>query len=354
MKEGGIAEGSPEDMISILGSANPGPISKRTAAGCGVWQVAGMQAPMTESTGRIRGGDDAAGFSGRSTLRRGRPRQAAAAAAERVIASGGRRAAVGVVLGTGLGGLVDRMASPWTMLGVETGWLARSTATGHAGRIACGVVGDTPIVMLQGRVHGYEGFPPEMLTRGVELLAALGVRRLLLTNASGGLRPDMKSGELVILTDHIDLVRRPWGDALEPVAEPQLAADVHARMYDANLADRALAATRRVGAIARRGVYAFLSGPSYETRSEYRMLRRFEADVVGMSTVPEVVAARRMGLEVVVCSVVTNVARPDAAEHTDAEDVCRLAADAADGVWAILQELARDAGLPDEDRRTAG
>jgi purine-nucleoside phosphorylase len=107
-----------------------------------------------------------------------------------------------------------------------------------------------------------------------------------------------------------------------------------------------LGAARRAGAIARRGVYAFLSGPSYETRAEYRMLRRIEADVVGMSTVPEIVAAARMGLDVVACSVVTNVARPDAPEHTDAEDVCRLAADAADGVWAILQELARDAGPP--------
>ncbi|MFM1904665.1 MAG: Purine nucleoside phosphorylase 1 [Planctomycetota bacterium] len=265
-------------------------------------------------------------------------------AAERVIAAGGRRAALGVVLGTGLGGLVERLAAAWTLLGAETGWLARSTATGHAGRIACGLVGDTPVVMLQGRVHGYEGFPPEMLTRGVELLAALGVRRLLLTNASGGLRPDMTSGELVILSDHIDLVRRPWGDAIPAGAATRAA--VHEPAYHDQLGSRSLTATRRVGAIARRGVYAFLSGPSYETRSEYRMLRRIGADVVGMSTVPEVVAAQRMGLELVVCSVVTNVARPDAAEHTDAEEVCRLAADAADGVWAIIEELARDAGQP--------
>jgi len=108
-----------------------------------------------------------------------------------------------------MGGLVERLADAWTMPGVETGWLARSTATGHAGRIACGTVDGVPVVMLQGRVHGYEGFPPEMLTRGVELLAALGVRRLLVTNASGGLRPTMTSGELVILSDHIDLVRKP-------------------------------------------------------------------------------------------------------------------------------------------------
>jgi purine-nucleoside phosphorylase len=281
----------------------------------------------------------------RPRLRPGRLRREAGEAAARVVAGGGRRAALGVILGTGMGGLVDRLEDGWTMPGIDTGWLARSTATGHAGRIACGTVAGVPVVMLQGRVHGYEGFAPEMLTRGVELLAALGVGRLLVTNASGGLRPTMTSGELVILTDHIDLVRRPWGDALEP-APPQPPADMHASYYTPALGDRALVAARRAGAIARRGVYAFLSGPSYETRAEYRMLRRIEADVVGMSTVPEIVAAARMGLEVVACSVVTNVARPDAPEHTDAEDVCRLAADAADGVWAIIQELARDAGPP--------
>jgi purine-nucleoside phosphorylase len=273
-------------------------------------------------------------------LRAGRPRRAAVDAAGRVLAAGGQLGAVGVVLGTGMGGLVDRLEDAWTMSGVETDWLARSTATGHAGRIACGRVDGVPVVMLQGRVHGYEGFPPEMLTRGVELL----------TNASGGLRPTMTSGELVILTDHIDLVRRSWGEALEsgPALGPGelLASNGHASYYSAALGDRALVAARRAGVIARRGVYAFLSGPSYETRAEYRMLRRIEADVVGMSTVPEIVAAARMGLEVVACSVVTNVARPDAPEHTDAEDVCRLAADAADGVWAILRELVQDAGPP--------
>jgi len=283
---------------------------------------------------------------GRPTLRMGRPRAAAVAAAEKVVAAGGHPATIGVVLGTGLGGLADRLTGRWSMPSTETGWLAKSTATGHAGRIVCGTLRGVPIAMLQGRVHGYEGFPPETLTRGVELLAALGVTQLLLTNASGGLKHDMTGGELVVVTDHIDMVRRPWGDALEPddAAQPPRRA-----AYDPALADLALAATRRAGVIARKGVYAFLSGPTYETRSEYRMLRRMGADVVGMSTVPEVVAATRMGLEVVVCSVVTNVAKPDALTHvdTDAEDVCRMAATAAEGVWAILETLAaRAAGRP--------
>jgi purine-nucleoside phosphorylase len=246
------------------------------------------------------------------------------------------------VLGTGLGGLADRLGDAWVMPAAETGWLAKSTATGHAGRIVCGRLYGVPIAMLQGRVHGYEGFSPETLSRGTELLAALGVRTLLLTNASGGLRPDMQSGELVVVTDHLDFVRRPWDAAIEPAADVEPTTG-----YDPRLADLAMEATRRVDAVARCGAYAFLSGPSYETRAEYRMLRKFGADVVGMSTVPEVVAARRMGLEVAVCSVVTNVARPDAPTLTDAEDVCQMAADAGEGVWAIIEALAgRAAGRP--------
>ena len=273
----------------------------------------------------------------------GRPRAAAIAAAERIVAAGGSRAVIGVVLGTGLGGLADRLGAAWATPAAETGWLATSTATGHAGRIVCGRLYGVPIVMLQGRVHGYEGFPPETLSRGIELLAALGVRTLLLTNASGGLRPDMTGGELVVVTDHVDLVRRPWDAALVPAADVEPAA----APYAPDLVELALDATRRVDALARRGVYAFLSGPSYETRAEYRMLRRFGADVVGMSTVPEVVAAQRLGLGVAVCSVVTNVARPDAPTLTDAEHVCQMAAGAAEGVWAIVEALAhRAAGRP--------
>lgn len=296
-----------------------------------------MTHTMSEST--------SAGFL-RPVLQTGRPRRGAIEAAEKVVASGGHRAAVGAILGTGMGGLVDRLENLWTIAGVDTGWLARSLATGHAGRIACGTVSGTPVVMLQGRVHGYEGYPAEMLTRGVELLAALGVKRLLVTNAAGGVRPGMIPGELVIMADHIDFVRRPWGDSLEAAPMNEPSSDVHGTYYSPALVDRAVASARRAAALVRRGVYALFSGPSYETRAEYRMLRRIEADVVGMSTVPEVIAAVRMGIEVVACSVVTNVARPDAPEFTDAEHVCRVAGDAAEGVWQVLVDLARDAGSP--------
>lgn len=282
------------------------------------------------------GGGGEAGIRPSLGARRGAPRPGAVAAAERFVAAGGTRAAIGIVLGTGMGSLAERLTAARSWPGTDTGWLERSTATGHAGRVVCGTLWGTPLVMLQGRVHGYEGFGPETLSRGVEFLAALGVKTLLVTNASGGLRPDMHSGEIVVVTDHLDLVRRHWEAA---VAAPGATGERAGPLYDPCLADLAIEATRRVGAVARRGVYAFLSGPSYETRAEYRMLRRFGADVVGMSTVPEVVVARCLGLEVVVCSAVTNVARPDAPEHTDAEEVCRLAADAAEGVWGVVGGL---------------
>jgi len=262
----------------------------------------------------------------------------------RVLAAGGSRARLGVVLGTGLGGLAADVERAWSMPAADTGWLAASAATGHAGRLVCGRLGGLSVAMLQGRVHGYEGWPPEVLTRGVELLAALGCRAVLLTNASGGLRPDMRSGELVVVTDHVDLVRRRWDEGLEPADERGIRPRA-VPLYHPALADLAFQAARRAGAVARKGVYALLSGPCYETRAEYRMLRTFGADVVGMSTVPEAVAAQRLGLRVAACSVVTNVAHPDAPTHTDAEDVCRMAGDAVTGVRAILAALVEEERL---------
>jgi len=292
-----------------------------------------------------------------------RLRAGAVAAAAIVAAAAGRRvvsepevARLGVVLGTGLGGLADRLDNAWSIPARDTGWLVPSTATGHAGRVVWGSLGGgdpqggkpsrCEVVVLQGRVHGYEGHAPESLSRGVELLTALGVTTVLLSNAAGGLRPDMQVGELMVLSDHIDLVRRPWTAGLGADPSESAAADGAVRAvaaapcYDSVLVAGALEAARSAGAVARAGVYAHLMGPSYETRAEYRMLRKFGADVVGMSTVPEAMVARRLGLRVAAVSVVTNVARPDAPACTDAEDVCRAAAAAAEGVWAILVRIA--------------
>ena len=268
-----------------------------------------------------------------------RPRAGAVEAADRLRDRLGGPCALGVVLGTGLGDLVGLLSERRTLASAETGWLPQSRATGHAGRIVAGVLAGTRVAILQGRVHHYEGHPPEMLVRGIELLAALDCRTVLLTNAAGGLRPDMVPGELVVLTGHVDLVRRDWTGALGPAATV-VGRGAGSTPYDPALVATALTAARRAGARARAGVYVLLSGPSYETRAEYRWLRASGVDVVGMSTVPEVTAARRLGLAVAAVSVVTNVARPDAPDKTLAEDVCRAAAKAAAGVGAILAALA--------------
>jgi len=263
-------------------------------------------------------------------------RTEAVTAAARILAAGGSRGSLGIVLGTGLGGLVDRFADPVCLPVSVTGWLATSTATGHAGRIASGRVANCPVIALQGRVHAYEGFDDATITRGIEVLVALGVRTLLVTNASGGLRPGMAGGDLLVLDDHLDLVRRPGA------AEPSKRRPGSGVLYSPKLMALALRAARGAGARARAGVYARLLGPTYETRAEYRMLLRLGADAVGMSTIPEVLTARRFGVDVAAVSVITNVANPDAPEETDADDVCRLAAGAADGVWGVIEALATD------------
>jgi purine-nucleoside phosphorylase len=265
--------------------------------------------------------------------------EAAQTAARRVLDAGLARSGfatarprLGVILGTGMGQLVDRLEGEQSLPAAAIGWLPRATALGHAGRLAWGDCHGQSVVMLQGRVHAYEGQPAEMLIRGVDLLAALGVERLLVTNAAGGLAPGLAVGDLVVLEDHLDLVRR-MGVPERP--QPTTA-------YDDALSTAAVAAVGGVGLAARRGVYAYCLGPTYETRAEYRMLRRFGADVVGMSTVPEVLAAAGHGMRVVAASVVTNLARPDrvaTGTPTDGDDVCRAAAAAADGVWAMVRVM---------------
>lgn len=274
----------------------------------------------------------------------------AAAAAARVRAAGVAPGALGLVLGSGLGTLADRLAERVAVPMAASAWLPPVSALGHAGRIVSGRVRGCAAVALCGRVHAYEGCDDATLGRGVALLAALGARAVLLTNAAGGLRPDMVEGEILVIEDHLDLVRRPGAAAsCGPADAPRQAGvpvpagvpgPAGAARGDACLVQRAVDASRRAGVAARAGVYARVLGPSYETRAEYRFLRRAGADAVGMSTVPEILAARRLGMEVVALSVITNVARPDAARATLAEDVCRVAAGAEAGVWGVIEALA--------------
>lgn len=270
------------------------------------------------------------------------PRGGAQEAAARFLAAGGAQGRVGVVLGTGLGELADRLSEVFAMPYQETGYLPASTAIGHAGRIVSGRLGGMPVVVLQGRVHGYEGFPADVLCRGVDLLGALGVEHLLLTNAAGGLDPQMQPGDLVVLRDHIDFVRLCHASDIgrgSGAREHPRPGRVQRETYMPPLVEQAVAAAAGAGYRCRSGVYLYVRGPTYETRAEYRMFRRIGGDVVGMSTVPEAIHARRLGMQVTAASVVTNVANPDAMGVTQAHQVCAAAAHAAEGVWAILRSV---------------
>lgn len=212
---------------------------------------------------------------------------------------------VGVVLGSGLGAFGDTLATRVPYADIPH--MPRSTVVGHAGNLCLGSVGGVGVACLQGRVHTYEGHSAARVVFGVRLLARLGCRAVLLTNAAGGIRGDLGPGDLMLLRDHINLLVTsplvgPNDDALGP-RFPDLSA-----AYDPAIAEAARRAARDVGVRLREGVYAAMLGPSYETPAEVRMLRTLGADAVGMSTVPEVVALRHRGVRVGAISCITNLA----------------------------------------------
>lgn len=225
-----------------------------------------------------------------------------------------------IILGTGLGDLAKEVETYAEIPYAEIPHFPRSTALSHRGRLICGRIGNATVVVMDGRCHLYEGYSVEQVTLPVQVLAQLGVKRLIISNASGGMNPRYRSGDIVLLDDHLDLTWKfkPLPDS--QVAVPRLARQID-RCYDESLIQQAFTIARRCDIPAHRGVYAALTGPNYETRAEYRMLRRLGADVVGMSTVPEAVAAASLKMRVLALSVVTNVATPDCPTKTSAEQV---------------------------------
>jgi purine-nucleoside phosphorylase len=215
----------------------------------------------------------------------------------------------GVILGSGLGGLADRLQEPAVIPYEEIPYFPTARVAGHPGRLVVGELREgeaaVPVVAMQGRVHGYEGWTPEEVAFGARVLCRLGIRALLVTNAAGGVNPAFAPGDLVRIVDHLNLsghnpLTGENDDRLGP-RFPDLS-----EAYDARLGALLDEAAGAVGVPLRSGVYACLAGPSYETPAEVRMLRALGADLVGMSTVPEVIAARHMGVPVAGVSVVTN------------------------------------------------
>lgn len=245
---------------------------------------------------------------------------------------------VAVVLGSGLGGFADELEEPVEIpYGEIPGWPV-STALGHAGTLALGEIDSVPLAVMRGRAHLYEGFSAAEVVFGVRVLARLGVRTLVLTNACGGVREDLAPGQLVLVSDHINLqgsspLIGPNDESLGPRFVDMSDA------YDPGLRAAAHAAAARLGFELPEGVYAAWLGPAFETPAEIRMTRAIGGDLVGMSTVPEVLAARHMGLRCLAISCVTNMAAGVLPEPIDHEQVLAVGASAQGRLTALLREL---------------
>jgi purine-nucleoside phosphorylase len=217
------------------------------------------------------------------------------------------RPRVAVVLGSGLGAFADELQERVEIAYADIPQWSRSTAVGHAGKLVMGKLDSAEVAVISGRVHLYEGWTPEQVTFGVRVLGTLGVRGMVFTNAAGGINPGLQRGGLVLISDHINLqgsnpLVGPNDDSMGP-RFPDMS-EAYSKAYR----EAALGVAKELGITLNEGVYAAMLGPSYETPAEIRYLRTIGADVVGMSTVPEVIAANHMGIRVLGMSCVTNMA----------------------------------------------
>jgi purine-nucleoside phosphorylase len=214
---------------------------------------------------------------------------------------------VAMVLGSGLGQLADEFQEAVAIPYEDIPGFVSSTAEGHAGRLIGGKIVDTPLLAMQGRVHYYEGYSMQEITFPIRTFKLLGIRTLILTNAAGGINVELTQGGLMVISDHLNLMgvnplRGPNDERFGP-RFPDMS-----EVYSRQLQEIVVEEARTMGVEVRRGIYAALPGPSYETPAEIHMLRTFGADAVGMSTVPEALVARQMGIEVLGISCITNMA----------------------------------------------
>jgi purine-nucleoside phosphorylase len=220
---------------------------------------------------------------------------------------------IGIVLGSGLGAVADAVSKPILIPYDEIPHFPHSTVEGHSGRIVAGLLSGVPVVVMQGRVHSYEGYTPQQVTFPIRVLGALGLRAVVLTNAAGGIAEGYHIGQLVALADHINLM---GFNPLVGPNEPRFAVESGAGLrffdmteaYSKHLRSLAHEAAAAEGFELAEGVYLAVSGPSFETPAEIRAFRSLGATLVGMSTVPETIVARHMGIEVLGISCVTNLA----------------------------------------------
>ena len=234
----------------------------------------------------------------------------------------------GVILGTGLGGVAASIESATRIDYVDIPHFPRSTSIGHAGQLVCGTLRGTRVVAMEGRFHAYEGYTLEQITFPVRVMKALGAETLIVSNACGGMNPTYALGDIMVIDDHINLM---GGNPLVGVNDDRLGPrfpDMY-RPYDFEFIEQARwRSPVRENFAAHRGVYVGVLGPNLETRAEYRFLRAIGADVVGMSTVPEVIVAVHCGLRVLGLSIVTDLCLPDALKPVNIAEILDTAAKA--------------------------
>ena len=231
----------------------------------------------------------------------------AESAAQSILQKTALRPKIGLVLGSGLGSFADSLTNPTKIPFHEIPDFPRSTAIGHAGQLVIGHAADIPVAVMQGRVHLYEGYSPQQVAFPMRVFGRMGIRSVILTNAAGGINLTYKQGALVLISDHINLQgSNPLVGANDDRFGVRFPDMTHA--YSKPYRDIAKEEARNLGMTLHEGVYAALLGPSYETPAEIRYLRTIGADLVGMSTVFEVIAARHMSINVLAISCVTNMA----------------------------------------------
>jgi purine-nucleoside phosphorylase len=239
----------------------------------------------------------------------------------------GQRPQVGIVLGTGLGSIAGQIQTEATLDYAAIPHFPRSTTVGHTGQLVCGLLQGVPVVAMEGRFHAYEGYTHRQITFPIRVMRALGAEMLIVSNACGGMNPLYGLSDIVVIDDHINLM---GSNPLIGVNDDHLGPRFPdmSRPYDPVLMRRTLEIARRENFAAHRGVYVAVTGPNLETRAEYRFLRMIGADVVGMSTVPEVIVAVHGGMRVLGLSVVTDLCFPDALKPANIEEILATAAEA--------------------------
>ncbi|MDP1727608.1 MAG: purine-nucleoside phosphorylase [Bacteroidota bacterium] len=251
---------------------------------------------------------------------------------------------IGIILGTGLGGLVEELEIVHSLSYGDIPNFAVSTVESHKGRLLFGTLSGVPVVVMQGRFHYYEGYSMQQITFPIRVMKYMGIESLFISNASGGLNPDFSVSDLMLIDDHINLLpehplRGKNNDELGPRFPDMSDA------YDKDLLELAHAVAKDLGIKVQQGSYAAVSGPTLETKAEYRYLRIIGADTVGMSTVPENIVARHMHLPVFAVSVITDLGVPELIKKITLQDVLNAAAIAEPNLAKLIKEMVRRIGM---------